>query len=93
MRKAKVEEIEEAIRSGGLAKTKSQRIHNLLQAVHKEFGVTSLEHLRDRPTAEIKAALARYHGLGPKTISCVLLFTLGRDDFPVDTHVHRISNR
>jgi len=40
---------------------------------------------------EIKKELLRFKGLGKKTVSCVLLFTLGRDEFPVDTHVHRIS--
>jgi len=93
MRKAPVENIEEAIRSGGLAKIKSKRISELLQAVHDDFGVTSLEHLRDKPTEEVKAALSKYKGMGPKTVSCVLLFTLGRNDFPVDTHVHRVSTR
>jgi len=32
-------------------------------------------------------------GMGPKTISCVLLFALGKPDFPVDTHVLRISKQ
>ena len=31
--------------------------------------------------------------MGPKTISCVLLFALGRADFPVDTHVLRITQQ
>jgi len=31
--------------------------------------------------------------VGPKTAACVLLFALGRPVFPVDTHVHRVSNR
>ena len=33
--------------------------------------------------------LARYKGVGTKTISCVLMFCLGREDFPVDTHASR----
>jgi endonuclease-3 len=32
-------------------------------------------------------------GVGKKTAACVLVFSLGRDAFPVDTHVHRICNR
>lgn len=32
-------------------------------------------------------------GVGPKTAACVLLFSLGKPYFPVDTHVHRIALR
>lgn len=32
-------------------------------------------------------------GVGPKTAACVLLFSLGRPYFPVDTHVHRVARR
>ena len=32
-------------------------------------------------------------GVGPKTASCVLLFALGRDVLPVDTHVYRLTKR
>jgi endonuclease-3 len=35
--------------------------------------------------------LSRFKGVGTKTISCVLMFCLGREDFPVDTHVWRIT--
>jgi len=93
MRKAPIENIEEAIKCGGLSKIKSKRIHDLLESVYQDFGVTSLESLRNRTTEEIKSSLSKYKGVGPKTVSCVLMFTLGRDDFPVDTHVHRVSTR
>lgn len=33
----------------------------------------------------------RFKGVGTKTVSCVLMFCLGREDFPVDTHVWRIT--
>ena len=32
-------------------------------------------------------------GVGPKTAACVLLFSLDRPYFPVDTHVHRVAIR
>jgi hypothetical protein len=44
-------------------------------------------------TEDVKATLSRFKGVGPKTISCVLMFTLNRAEFPVDTHVWRISKR
>ena len=32
-------------------------------------------------------------GVGPKTAACVLLFSCGKPAMPVDTHVHRVSQR
>jgi endonuclease-3 len=32
-------------------------------------------------------------GVGPKVANCVLVYAFGRDAIPVDTHVHRLSNR
>jgi endonuclease-3 len=32
-------------------------------------------------------------GVGSKTASCVLLFSLGMPAMPVDTHVHRVAGR
>ena len=31
--------------------------------------------------------------MGPKTAACVLLFSLDRPFFPVDTHIHRLAIR
>lgn len=53
----------------------------------------SLEHLRTADSEAVKAALTAYPGVGPKTASCVLLFALGRPEFPVDTHVARLAAR
>lgn len=93
VRTADLQELADSIRSGGLATTKAARIQALLQAVHAERGETSLEYLRRWSTDAVRDFLSRFPGIGPKTISCLLLFTLGRPDFPVDTHVWRIARR
>jgi len=93
VRRARTTTIERAIRSAGLGRTKARRIKAILGHLHEARGKTSLEHLRRRPAAAVRAALGELPGVGPKTVACVLLFDLGRADFPVDTHVHRISKR
>jgi len=93
VRQAPLGDVADAIRSGGLAETKAARIQQILEAIHEERGETDLEHLRQQTNDEIHAYLSRFPGIGPKTVSCVLLFTLGRPDFPVDTHVWRITRR
>jgi len=92
-RRAPVQAIEAQIRGGGLARMKARRIHDILQRIHHERGETALEYLRRAPTQRIKQVLGALPGVGPKTIACVLLFNLKRPDFPVDTHIHRISRR
>jgi endonuclease-3 len=39
----------------------------------------------------IKEYLSAFKGVGPKTISCVLMFCLERREFPVDVHVWKIA--
>jgi endonuclease-3 len=45
------------------------------------------------PVADAKAYLLRLNGVGPKTASIVLLFSLGKPAFPVDTHIFRVTKR
>lgn len=85
--------VEAAIKVAGLAKTRAERMHKMLVQVREERGVPSLDYLRDLSDEEVKLELSRFKGLGPKTISCVLLFAMGRPEFPVDTHVLRISQK
>ena len=37
--------------------------------------------------------LMEYPGVGRKVANCVLVYAFGRQAIPVDTHVHRVSNR
>mmetsp|Transcript_37179 Transcript_37179/g.42434 ORF Transcript_37179/g.42434 Transcript_37179/m.42434 type:complete len:396 (-) Transcript_37179:134-1321(-) len=83
--------LEEVIKIAGLSRIRAQRIHAILSTLHRERQKASFEYLRSMPDTEIKAELRRFKGLGPKTISCVLMFSLARPEFPVDTHVMRIA--
>lgn len=87
------EEIEETIRVAGLGKQKSHAIKNFLSSIKKEYGEISLEHLKKLSDDEILAKLISFPGVGIKTASCVLQFSLKRNICPVDTHVHRTVNR
>ncbi|KAH7280664.1 hypothetical protein KP509_36G007900 [Ceratopteris richardii] len=83
--------VEDAIRCGGLAEIKSTRILNILKTLHEERGKLCLEYVHQLSTDEIKYELSRFKGVGPKTIACVLMFHLQHNEFPVDTHVFRIT--
>lgn len=85
--------IEAAIRHGGLSRVKSRTISAVLRAVEAERQGFDLGFLGRLPVAEATAWLTRFRGVGEKTAACVLLFSLGRPAFPVDTHVLRVTRR
>ena len=87
------EEVMAAIHSAGLSNRKGPRIQAALRHIQHERGDLSLEFLADEPLDEAMKWLTSIDGVGPKTASIVLLFSLGRPAFPVDTHVHRVSGR
>ncbi len=90
---ADVMAIEEAIRVGGLSRQKSERIKNFLVQLHAERGGLSLDFMRELETNEAVEFLCQYKGIGIKTAYVTLAFALGREVFPVDTHILRISKR
>ena len=85
--------IEKYIKIAGLGKQKSKAIYELLQSLKKKDKSVSLDHIKTKNDTEILDELTSYNGVGVKTASCVLLFSLGRNVCPVDTHVHRTLNR
>ena len=93
VRRASEAEIEDAIRPGGLGRIKAPRIKQALNDILEHAGGLSLDFLADMPSEEAREYLMRFDGVGIKTASCVLMFSLGRPVLPVDTHVHRISQR
>jgi endonuclease-3 len=89
VRAAPDEEVEDAIRPGGLAPTKAVRIRQILEALDGD----DLTALETEPLDEARGRLTALPGVGRKTAACVLLFAYGRPDVPVDTHVSRVGTR
>jgi len=81
---AKADSVRKMIKPVGFYKTKAPRIiqvAKLLIKVHNGKVPESLEELLELP------------GVGRKTANCVLVYGFRKPAIPVDTHVHRISNR
>ncbi len=85
--------IEKEIKIAGLGKQKSAAIKNFLTSLYKENGNISLENIRTIDNLSAIKQLTSFKGIGVKTASCVLLFSLDRDVCPVDTHLFRTVNR
>jgi endonuclease-3 len=82
-----------AIQPGGLAPTKAPRIQAALRDIKERTGGYDLGFLADLPLEEAREWLRGIHGVGPKTVACVLMFALGLPAMPVDTHVFRVALR
>ena len=79
-----VEEIRQIIRPCGLSPQKSKAIAGLSRIL--------IEEHRGEVPADM-AALERLPGVGHKTASVVMAQAFGVPSFPVDTHIHRLSQR
>lgn len=95
VRDAPVEAVAEAIRPGGLARLKAERIQRILRILTERLDgkPLALDMLKGVPHDEALTYLESLPGVGPKTAACVLLFSLGQPAFPVDTHVWRVTRR
>ncbi len=90
--KASVEEIEDAIRVGGLYRNKSRVIKTISRVILEQFN-GSLAFIHSLPHEKVRKILLDIPGVGPKTADVVLLFCSGKPTIPVDTHVNRVSKK
>lgn len=82
--KADTRFVSRLIRPVGFYKTKARRIKEISKILLDKYGgkvPAKMEELLELP------------GVGHKTANCVLVYGFGKPAIPVDTHVHRISNR
>jgi endonuclease III len=81
---APIDELELLILSSGTYRQKAKRIKETSRIIHEE--------LNDVVPSSRKELL-KFPGVGQKVANCVLVISFGIPAIPVDTHVHRISNR
>jgi endonuclease-3 len=91
--RAPTEKVAEAIKVGGLHRQKARRIQEILRRLKRERGAYDLSYLKDLSTEEAVHELLKFDGVGKKTAGVVLTFSLNKPYFPVDTHIHRITQR
>jgi endonuclease III len=81
------------LQPSGMACVKLLRLRAQFAALRVRFGRVTLAPLRLMTTDDAEAVLRSLPGVGPKVARCVLLYSLGRDVFPVDSHCHRVLGR
>lgn len=81
---APTDDVQELIKPAGFYRVKAGRIQEVSQILIDEYGGEVPDTLEE---------LVKLPGVGRKTANCVLVFAFELPAIPVDTHVHRISNR
>ena len=82
--KAKQKSVEKIIKSIGFYRNKAKNIIGSARIVHKKY---------NEKVPRTKSELMELPGVGSKVANCVLVYAFGISAIPVDTHVHRLSNR
>ena len=82
--KTKIKDVEKIIKSVGFSHVKSRRIIEVANIILSKY--------HGKVPADIDK-LVEIPGVGRKTANCVLVYAFEKPAIPVDTHVHRISNR
>ena len=81
---APIEDVKKLIKPAGFYNVKAARIQEVSQILIDQYG-------GDVP--DTVDELIKLPGVGRKTANCVMVFAFELPAIPVDTHVHRISNR
>jgi endonuclease-3 len=76
--------IERLIKIAGFYRNKARKIKEVCGILEEEY--------RGKVPEDFES-LIKLPSVGRKTANCVLVFGFGKPAIPVDTHVHRISNR
>jgi endonuclease III len=86
-------EIATVIARGGLARQKARTIKAILSRLDLDFGSPTLWPLRTMSNGECEEYLEALPGVGRKTARCVMMYSLRREVFPVDSNCWRICRR
>jgi endonuclease III len=78
---------------GGLHNQKAQAIRGIADAIVARFGRLTLAPLKQMDDPACERFLTSLPGVGTKVARCVMMYSLGRAVFPVDTHCWRIGQR
>lgn len=90
---APAEYIARPLVGSGLSNQKAKAIREIYDVLAEKLGKPTLAPLHGMADAEAEAFLLSLPGVGKKVARCVMMYSLGRQVFPVDTHCWRIARR
>jgi len=93
LNEAPAEYLARPLKPGGLSEVKSKSLRTIFDTITEKFGHLTLSPLRGFSDADCEAFLTSLPSVGKKVARCVMMYSLGRQVFPVDTHCWRIARR
>lgn len=81
------------IESAGLGSQRTEELIQNTKRIRALFGRETLDPLKDWPEKKVFRFLTGLSGIGPKSAKCIMMYSLGMEVFPVDTHVHTVCER
>jgi DNA (cytosine-5)-methyltransferase 1 len=81
------------VHSGGLSGKKTTSLYGALTKLRETFGSCTLEPVREWSDEQLERFLCSLPEISRKSAYCIMMYSLGRDVFPVDTHVGRVLAR
>lgn len=91
--RASVRQIAHVIFEGGQYIQKAVAIRGIMHNLTRQFGRPTLASLQKMSDSDCEIFLTSLPGVGKKVARCVMMYSLGRKVFPIDTHCWRISKR
>jgi endonuclease III len=90
---ASIQEIAKPIYLGGQFTQKATAIKAIVAILNDRFGRPTLSPLHKMSDEQCEEFLTSLPRVGKKVARCVMLYSLGRKVFPVDTHCRRVAQR
>lgn len=81
------------LKDGGFSRQKARWIKHSLELIVTRFGRLSLDDACGWSDAEVEAFLCSLPGIKVKSARCVMMYSMGRQVLPVDTHLRRLAER
>lgn len=90
---ASVSAIRKPIEFAGLGAQRARKIAAIIRKIKDDHGRVSLRSLKTMSSDEAEGYLTSLPGVGKKTARCILMYSLRKPVFPLDTHCARILKR
>jgi endonuclease III len=88
-----VDELAALLKDAGFSRQKASWIKTSLDMVVERFGSLSLEKTESWTDDEVEALLTTLPGIAIKSAKCVMMYSMGRQVLPMDTHLRRLAER
>lgn len=88
IRKADIQDLEEAIRCTGFYRMKAARLKSLAAFVEEQCG--GVARMESIPTGTLREGLLSVHGVGEETADSILCYGFSRPSFVIDAYTDRM---